>query len=184
MHREDLRAWLKANHTRSQSIWLITWKAAHPGRHVPYDAVVEEALAFGWVDSLPRKLDADRSMLRLSPRKPGSAWSAANKARIAKLEAEGRLAPSGRAKVEAAKRDGSWAFLDDVEALIAPDDLDAALAASPPACAQWDGFPRSVRRGVLEWIKQAKTAPTRAKRIEETARLAQRGERANQFRRS
>ena len=115
--RAQLRDWLEANCAISGSIWLVTWKKQTPNRHVPYDAIVEEALCFGWVDSLPRKLDEQRTMLLLSPRKLGSAWSAANKARVERLTASGRMTPAGLAAVEAAQADGSWVFLDDVERL-------------------------------------------------------------------
>lgn len=179
--RSELRDWLTARHGQTDSIWLVTWKKAAGERHVPYEAVVEEALCFGWVDSLPRKLDADRSMLLLSPRKPGSAWSAANKARAERLIAQGLMTPAGLAKIEAAKADGSWTFLDDVESLAVPEDLAAAFAAHPPSADRFEAFPRSVKRGILEWIKQARRPDTRAKRIDETARLAAENRRANQF---
>ncbi len=179
--RAALRAWLEAHHGRSESVWLVTYKKAASDRHVPYDAIVEEALCFGWVDSLPRRLDAERSMLLLSPRKPGSAWSAANKARVEALGAAGLLAAPGLAKIEAAKADGAWTRLDGVERLEVPDDLAAALAALPPAADRFAAFPRSTRRGILEWILQAKRPETRAKRVEETARLAAENLRANQF---
>lgn len=177
--REDLRAWLAANHRQTDSIWLVTWKKAAGERHLPYNDIVEECLCFGWVDSLPRKLDDQRTMLLLSPRKPGSAWSAANKARVRKLIASGLMTPAGLARVEAAKADGSWSFLDDVETLAIPDDLSRALKAHPPAAKLFAAFPPSTRRGVLEWIKQAKTPETRAKRVTETARLAADNIRAN-----
>jgi uncharacterized protein YdeI (YjbR/CyaY-like superfamily) len=180
--RAGLRAWLEANHARNESVWLVTYKKAAGEAYVPYDAVVEEALCFGWVDSLPRKLDADRSMLLLSPRKPGSAWSAANKARVEALAEAGLLAAPGLAKIEAAKADGAWTRLDGVERLEIPPDLAAALAALPTAAENFAGFPRSVRRGILEWILQAKRPETRAKRIAETSRLAAENLRANQFR--
>ena len=180
--RAALRAWLEANHVRTESVWLVTHKKAAGEMHLPYDAVVEEALCFGWVDSLPRKLDAARTMLLLSPRKPGSAWSAANKARVEALAAAGLLAAPGRAKIEAAKADGAWTRLDGVERLEVPVDLAAALAALPPAAENFAAFPRSARRGILEWILQAKRPETRTKRIEETARLAAENVRANQFR--
>ena len=168
--RRQWRAWLEANHGSGESIWLVRFKkSADPARHVSYDDVVEEALCFGWADSLPRKLDAERSMLRLSPRKPGSAWSAPNKRRVAAMTAAGRMRPAGLAKVEAAKADGAWTFLDDVERLQVPDDLAAALGADRPA---WDALTRTVRRGELERIKQAKRPATRAKRIAEAAALA------------
>lgn len=141
---------------------------------------MEEVLAFGWIDSLPRKLDETRSMLLISPCTPGSGWSTANKARVMRLEAEGRLAPPDCAGVEAAKADSSWSLLDAVEALEVPPDLAAALKALPPATANFDAFPRSVKRGLLERVVQAKRPETRAGRIAQVAEAAQRNERAAQ----
>jgi uncharacterized protein YdeI (YjbR/CyaY-like superfamily) len=180
---DELRAWLAAHHRTAGSVWLVTHEKASGAPHLPYDTVVETLIAFGWIDSLPRKLDARRSMLLISPRKPRSAWSAANKARVVRLEAEGRMAEAGRAAVAAAQADGSWRLLDAVETLETPPDLAAALAAVPPAAETFAAFPRSTRRGILEWIAQAKRPETRAGRIAETARKAQAGERANQFQR-
>ena len=162
--RAELRAWLADHYATSPGIWLVRFKKGR-GPHVTYDEVVEEALAVGWVDSLPRTLDDDRSMLLLTPRKPGSAWSAANKARIEKLTAAGLMTPAGTAVVEAAKASGRWNAIDDADALVEPPDLAAALDAAPAARASWDSFPRSVRRGALEQVLVAKTAVTRAKRI-------------------
>ena len=92
------------------------------------------------------------------------------------------MAPAGLAKVEAAKADGSWAALDAVEALEIPSDLGRALAANPTAQRHWDAFPRSVKRGILEWINNAKKSETRARRVEETVTLAAENCRANQWR--
>lgn len=181
--RDAWRRWLEANHERTESVWAVTWKKAHPERHVPYDALVEEALAFGWVDSLPRKLDAARSMLLMSPRKPGSAWSAANKARVERLLSDGRMAKAGLAAVERAKADGTWSKLDGVEALDVPDDLARAFEDHRGSRETFEAFPRSVRRGILEWIVQAKRPETRARRVEETARLAAENRRAAGFER-
>ena len=181
--RAQLRDWLAANHTQTASIWLVTYKKAVPDWHVPYDAIVEECLCFGWVDSLTRAKDDTRAMLLLAPRKVRSAWSGTNKRRVDRLMAAGLMEPAGLAMVQAAKANGMWTFLDDVEALIAPPDLVEALGSYPDATRHWEAFPRSARRGILEWIKQARTAQTRSKRIGETARLAQDNVRANQFRR-
>lgn len=175
--RAEWRAWLAANAGRSASIWLVRYLAHHPD-HVAYDEAVEEALCHGWVDSVPRRLDADRTMVLMSPRKPSSAWSALNKRRVAAMEAAGLMAPPGIAAVERAKANGMWEFLDDVERLEVPDDLVAAFDAHPGSREAWDAFPPSARRGMLGWIKQARTAPTRARRIERTAECAARGERA------
>ena len=181
--RSGLRAWLTANHTQTESIWLVTYKKSVPDWYVDYDAIVEECLCFGWVDSLTRAKDENRSMLLLAPRKEKSAWSGSNKRRVEKLLAAGLMEPAGLAKIEAAKANGMWTFLDDVEALISPPDLIEALAQYPDATKNFEAFPRSPKRGILEWIKQAKKPETRAKRIAETARLAQDNERANQFKR-
>lgn len=176
--REDLQRWLQANHRQSESIWVVTFKKRPGSSHVPYADIVDEALCFGWIDSLPRKLDDERSMLLLSPRKAGSAWSAVNKAKIAKLARAGRIMPAGAAKIAAARKDGSWTFLDDVEALLIPDDLAAALATDAKALSGFTAFNRSSKRGILEWIKQARRAETRVRRIAETVRLAALGLRA------
>lgn len=176
------RAWLQANHRQRASVWLITYKKGASRPCVSYDDVVSEALCWGWIDSLPRKLDAERTMLRFSPRSPNTGWSALNKQRVARMIAAHRMQPEGLAKIEAAKADGSWSRLDRVEALEIPPDLAKALKAQAGARAQFEAFPRSVKRGILEWILAAKKPETRAKRILETATLASQGKRANQWR--
>ncbi len=143
---------------------------------------MEEALRFGWVDSKPRALDAERAMLWFAPRKSGTGWSGANKLRIERLIAEGRMAPAGLAKVEVARRDGSWTALAEVEALRVPPDLQRALTAHRGAADHFAAFPPSTRRSILEWVHGARKPETRAKRIEETARLAAKNIRANQWR--
>jgi uncharacterized protein YdeI (YjbR/CyaY-like superfamily) len=173
------RDWLLANHQRSESIWLVSYKKAVPDRYVAYGDIVDEALCFGWIDSVPRKLDAERSMLLLSPRKAGSGWSAVNKAKITRLESEGRIHESGNAVIARAKADGSWSKLNAVDQLVEPEVLTAALNTQPDARRNFDAFSRSSRRGILEWITQAKRPETRAKRIEETARLAAQNIKAN-----
>jgi len=180
-NRAQLRAWLSENHASSGSIWLVTYKKGDE-KYLPYDAIVEEALCFGWIDSLPRKLDSLRTMLLLSPRKQGSAWSGLNKRRVEKLMAAGLMMPAGLTVIAAAQEDGSWQKLDAVEALIVPADLAAALAALPTARQNWDAFPPSVRRGLLELLVQAKRPKTRAVRIAEIADAASRNERARQWR--
>jgi uncharacterized protein YdeI (YjbR/CyaY-like superfamily) len=179
--RRAWRAWLQKHHARATGVWLVSWKKTSGKPSMGYDAAVEEALCFGWVDSRPRAIDDLRTALWFAPRKSGSGWSRPNKARIARLEAAGRMAPAGQAKVDAARADGSWTALDAVEAGVVPDDLAAALRAHAPAEANFEAFPRSAKRGILEWIAQAKTAPTRAKRVLDTAQKAQRNERANQW---
>ncbi|GAB4460645.1 MAG: hypothetical protein OHK0037_08230 [Elainellaceae cyanobacterium] len=121
-------------------------------------------------------------MLWFAPRKPGTSWSKLNKDRVEKLLAAGQIEPAGLAKIEAARQDGSWNALDAVEALEMPPDLAAALAEYETALPNFEAFPRSSRRGILEWIASAKKPETRARRIAETARLAAENVRANQWR--
>ncbi|WP_240694851.1 YdeI family protein [Cryobacterium sp. SO1] len=135
----------------------------------------------GWVDSKPQKLDDERTMLYFSPRKPTSAWSRPNKIRVEALRAAGLILPAGEAAIAHAISNGSWALLDEVEDLIVPPDLAEAFEENPPARANWDQFPPSARRGILEWIVQAKRPQTRAARILETAQLASRNQRAAQW---
>jgi uncharacterized protein YdeI (YjbR/CyaY-like superfamily) len=180
--RAQWRAWLNKHHMRREGVWLITYKVATGQPRVPYDDAVEEALCFGWVDSKVNKLDAERSLLWFAPRAKGTGWSAPNKGRVQKMLDAGLMQPAGLALVQAAQADGSWALLDAVEALWVPPDLAAALAALPGAAAHFEAFPRSAKRGILEWIVQAKKAETRAARIQQTATLAQHNQRANQWR--
>jgi len=177
---EELRAWLSQNHQQTDSVWVVYRKKAAGGQFA-YGDIVDEALCFGWIDSLPRKLDADRTMILVSPRKPGSGWSKVNKDKVARLMAQGRMAPPGLAKIEAAKADGSWDKLTAVDALEEPEELRAALRADPQAEQNWNAFPPSARRGILEWILNAKTQATRNKRVRETAALASKNKRANQW---
>ena len=148
--RQAWREWLSENHARQEGIWLVSFKKATGKPRLEYDETVEEALCFGWVDSKPSKLDEERSMLWFSPRKNGTGWSKLNKERVERLIKAGQMATSGLAKVKQAKKDGSWATLDAVEALLIPSDLASALAMSPPAAANFDAFPRSVKRGIFE----------------------------------
>lgn len=181
--RAQLRAWLAAHADQTESVWIIRYKKAAGDCYVPYDDLVEEALCFGWVDSRPRALDAYRSMNLLSPRKQGSAWSKVNKARVEKLIEGGLMEQRGLEKIEQAKKDGSWTFLDDVDNGIAPDDLIDALKGYPNALANFEAFPLSFKKIILEWIKNAKRPETRQKRIKETAEKAEDNVRANHYRR-
>jgi uncharacterized protein YdeI (YjbR/CyaY-like superfamily) len=106
--RADWRRWLRLNHARSAGVWLVTWKKSAGRPRVDYDAAVEEALCFGWVDSKSKSVDDDRTSLYFTPRKPASAWSASNVARVERLEAAGLMRAAGRRAVEDAKRAGKW----------------------------------------------------------------------------
>jgi uncharacterized protein YdeI (YjbR/CyaY-like superfamily) len=180
--RAEWRAWLLEHHAKSAGVWLVFNKKTSVLPFFSYEERVQEALCFGWIDSKPGKLDELRSMLYFTPRKAKSGWSRVNKQHIVKLLEQGLMMSAGLAKIQAAKRDGSWEKLDAVEELEIPDDLGKALAGFSNATTNFAAFPKSAKRGILEWIVNAKRPETRAKRIEETARLAEENVRANQWR--
>jgi uncharacterized protein YdeI (YjbR/CyaY-like superfamily) len=165
------RRWLARHHERPDGVWLLIAKKG-AGTGVSYEEAIREALCFGWIDSTAGSHDEQHYKLWMGPRKPKSGWSAVNKQRLAELEAEGMIEPAGRAAIELAKRNGSWASLDASIALEVPEDLAAAFRRHKGAKANWDAFPPSTKRVILEWIRSAKRDETRAKRIEETASKA------------
>jgi len=179
--RLEWRAWLEQHHTQTKGIWLVSYKKATGNPRIDYNEAVEEALCFGWIDSKPNTLDDARSLLWFAPRKKGTGWSKLNKERVERLMQQGLMMPAGLAKVDAAKADGSWIALDAIEALEIPPDLEQALIAYGEAQPNFAAFPKSVKRGILEWIAAAKKPETRAKRVEETAQLAAQNLRANQW---
>jgi uncharacterized protein YdeI (YjbR/CyaY-like superfamily) len=178
--RAAWRAWLAAHHGTDVGVWLVSWKR-HTGRPaVSYDDAVCEALAFGWVDSTAGTVDDERSRMYFAPRRRGSGWARSNKRRVEALEAAGLMTDAGRRVIAAAQADGSWTLLDDVEDLVVPPDLAAALDALPDARRHWEAFPPGARRALLTWIVMAKRPATREKRVSETAAAAAEGRRANE----
>jgi len=177
-----LAAWYSKNHSKSPGLWVVTYKKSAGEPAPTYDELVRLALCYGWIDSVPGKVDELRTKLYFSPRKKGSGWSASNKARIKELLASGKMKAPGLKVLEQAKADGSWNKLDSSESATVPKDLIAAFRKHPGSKANFDAFPAGVRKQILQWIDQAKTAPTREKRITETASLAAENIRANQWR--
>lgn len=165
---QELRGWLEKNYTQTQSIWLVTYKKSMGEKYVSVQEILDEVLCFGWVDGIRRKLDEDRTMQMISPRQT-QYWAKSYKDRAAKLIEAGRMHPAGLAAIAESKQNGLWDFMDDVDALIKPEDLVEALDAYPPAVENFDASAQSYQRNVLRWIKLAKTSKTRAKRIQETA---------------
>lgn len=176
--REEWRAWLQKNHDTEPGVWFVFFKE-HTGKpRISYDEAVEEALCFGWIDSLPRKLDDERSKLLFTPRKAKSVWSKINKERIERLIETEQMSDAGLRKIAQAKKDGSWDTLNDSDRLIIPAELAAAFADNRTAEKYFLGFTDSVKRAILEWLNSAKRPETKAKRIEEIVRKASLGKRA------
>jgi uncharacterized protein YdeI (YjbR/CyaY-like superfamily) len=177
--QEELRTWLLNNHRQKESIWLVTFKKHHPNKYVSREEVLDEILCFGWIDGIRRKLDEDKTMQLLSPRK-AQHWAKSYKDRAKKLIAEEKMHSSGLQCIEDAKKSGLWHFMDDVDALIKPKDLINAFKKYPGSAAFFDSNSDSSKRWTLRWIKMAKTEKTRQKRIHQTALLAARGEKVPQ----
>lgn len=177
--RREWRQWLADNYDKSPGINFVFYKKKTGQPTLTYGEAVEDALCYGWIDSLPCKIDEERHGLKFSPRMRKSVWSKPNKDRIERLVAEGLMTPIGLAKIEAAKLDGCWDALTDSDNLVVPADLEAALLVNPVAHQSFHGFSPSSRKFILYWISSAKRSETRRKRVEETVRLAALGKRAN-----
>ena len=145
----------------------MTYRASTGKYRIPYEDSVVEALRYGWIDSVQRPLDDERTAMLFTPRRARSGWSRSNKERIARLIDEGRMEPAGLAKIEAAKRDGSWTLLDSVEALDVPADLRKALGAA--GMKRFGALTAGRKKEHLRALVTAKTPATRAKRVAEIA---------------
>jgi uncharacterized protein YdeI (YjbR/CyaY-like superfamily) len=164
--RASWRAWLEEHHASAREIWLVLLKKHVREPCISLDAAVEEALCFGWIDGLLKRIDDRRHALRFTPRRPGGSWSALNKARVKRLERAGRMTEAGLAAVRAARRSGKWQAADARERVDEiPDDLAQALGAAPRAAAGFARFAPSHRKQYLHWIGEAKRSATRARRI-------------------
>ena len=164
----EWRRWLAANHATARGVWLIGYKASTGKQHLSYDESIAEALCYGWIDSVIKPLDQTYTGLLFTPRRPGSGWSRTNKERIERLMRAGVMRPPGLAKIEAAKRDGSWTLLDSVEALTVPADLRRALGAS--GMRSFDALTPGRRKEHLRMLVTAKRPETRAKRVADIVR--------------
>ena len=180
--RSAWRKWLEKNHNKETSLWLIIYKKQSGTASVYYDEAVDEALCFGWIDSKPNKRDDESYYQFFAKRSPKSKWSKVNKAKVEKLIKEGRMNEAGLQAIETAKENGTWTALDDVDNSIIPDDLQEALNKNKSALNNFEAFPRSSKKIILEWIANAKRSETRQKRIEETVQKAEQNIKANHYR--
>lgn len=181
-NRQEWRAWLEENHDKKQNIWLIYYKQKSKIPTVSYSDAVDEALCFGWIDSKAKSIDEVKFMQFFSKRKEKSVWSKINKEKIESLINSGLMAPAGFAIIEKAKANGSWAILDEVEALIIPPDLEEAFSQKLDAKTYFQSLSRTDQRNILQWLVLAKRPETRQKRIDEIVDLAELGQKPKQFR--
>lgn len=170
--QRELRAWLKKNHKQEQSVWLVTFKKVVLEKYVSRDEVLDELVAFGWIDGVRQSVDETRTMQLISPRKTRP-WAKSYKDRADRLIGENKMHSSGISSVEEAKASGAWNEMNDVDSMLIPNDLLLSLKKHGHALKYFEAFPPSTRRNILRWISSAKTAETRTKRIVATAEEAE-----------
>ncbi|MEM7776204.1 MAG: YdeI/OmpD-associated family protein [Pseudomonadota bacterium] len=177
---DALWTWLESNHRQSESVWLVTFKKHTGTRYVSTGAVLDALIAYGWVDGRRMKLDADRTMQLISPRRTQT-WAQSYKDRAARLIDAKRMHAEGLAAIARSKQLGLWDDMADVDALMVPDDLASALAQLPAAERFFLETAPSYRRNVLRWIKIAKRTETRSRRIAQVVETSRRAERIPQM---
>jgi uncharacterized protein YdeI (YjbR/CyaY-like superfamily) len=164
-NRQEWRQWLILNHDKFKAIQLVIFKKNSGITAITYEDAVEEALDFGWIDGRANKLDEKSYTIKFSPRLPGSTWAKSNKDRVARLIKEGQMTPAGLLVIQRAKKDGSWDSLNDLENLVLPDDLAAAIRSDKTAWKNFQALTPSVKKQILWWMLGAKREETRSSRI-------------------
>lgn len=180
--REDWRNWLELNHKRKDAVWLIFYKKKSPNHNLSWSESVDEALCFGWIDSTKRAIDKEKYIQYFSKRNAKSNWSKINKDKVKTLIDQGLMTEEGYKSIEIAKENGSWTILDEVEALVIPEDLQRELDANKGAMEFYDSLSKSVKKGLLYWVISAKRKETRQKRILEIVENASRNLKPKHFR--
>ena len=180
--RKQWRNWLQKNHAKEKAVWLIIYHKKSKTPSVYYNEAVEEALCFGWIDSKANKRDDESAFQSFAQRKPKSNWSKLNRERAAKMIEQDLMHESGQAMIDLAKKSGTWEALSDVQNSVVPQDLKKLFSNNKPAQKNFEAFPPSSKRIILEWILNAKRPETRSKRIEETVKLAVKNIKANHYR--
>jgi len=175
--RKEWREWLNQQHDKSNGIWLVFYKKHTDKPTLEYDEAVEEALCFGWIDSIIKKIDDEKYVRKLTPRKADSRWSELNKKRITKLEKQGLLTEAGIMKVREAKTSGLWDKSDSPQiSLDILRELECALARNKKAKSFFDQLASSYQKQFIGWISSAKRQETKERRLRESITLLEKGE--------
>jgi uncharacterized protein YdeI (YjbR/CyaY-like superfamily) len=174
--REAWRAWLQANHDKEDGIWMVFYKQ-NDQPVIDYESAVEEALCFGWIDSIIKKIDERKYARKFTPRKQSSKWSELNKRRVERLISKGKMTEIGMTKVNAAKKSGMWnkSARPDLSFDL-PASFRQALQKNPDAEEFFQKLAPSYQKQYIAWIKIAKRQETVEKRIAESIRLLKQGE--------
>lgn len=181
-NRHDWRKWLELNHKKKEAVWLFFYKKKSPNYNLSWSESVDEALCFGWIDSIKKTIDTEKYQQYFSKRKPKSNWSKVNKDKVRTLIEEGLMEEAGYKSIEVAKENGSWAILDQVEALVIPEDLKEGFKKHKGSMEYFDNLSKSTKKILLYWVISAKRLETRQKRIIEIASNAGKQLKPKQFR--
>jgi len=176
------RKWLEENHQSKHAVWLVFYTKVSSKRSISWSEAVDVALCYGWIDSKKIKVDAETAHQYFSRRKPSSTWSKVNKDKVQTLIENGLMTQAGLKSIETAKRNGSWAILDEVEELKIPQDLELAFNSHDGSKEFFSSLSKSGKKRILAWIVLAKLPETRQKRITEVVVNAQRGQKPQQLR--
>ncbi|WP_367392887.1 YdeI family protein [Lewinella sp. LCG006] len=181
-NKADWRNWLEENHVTEDSIWLIFYKTTSPSYNLSWSDAVDEALCFGWIDSTKKSIDDEKYIQYFCKRKPQSNWSKVNKEKVKNLMEQGLMEEAGSRSIKIAKENGSWSFLDAVEALVIPEDLKEEFANYKGSIDYFTSLSKSTQKILLYWVISAKREDTRRKRVVEVAENASRKMKPKQFR--
>jgi uncharacterized protein YdeI (YjbR/CyaY-like superfamily) len=171
-NRNDWRAWLEKNYATEKQVWLIYYKK-HAGKpSIPYEDSLEEALCFGWIDGIIKRIDDERCARKFIRRRSSSRWSKSNKERAEKMISLGRMTEAGMARIDEAKKSGEW-FKPNVvpKDLMMPSFIEEALMKNKKASENFNRLARSYKRLYVRWICSAKREETRLRRLEEAIDL-------------
>ena len=180
--QKDWRKWLVRNHLLKQSVWLVYFKSSTKIPSISWSDAVDEALCFGWIDSTKKTIDNEKYMQYFSRRKPNSSWSLINKEKVAKLIQNNQMEKAGLDSIKTAKKNGSWTILDEVEALVVPEDLQEKISTHKDSKKYFDNLSKSDKKILLHWVFSAKRTETRQKRILEIVENSSKNQKPKQFR--
>ncbi len=175
--RSDWREWLRKNHDNKKEVWLTFYKK-HTGKpSIPYDDAVEEALCFGWIDSIIKKIDDEKFARKFTLRKSRSKWSELNKKRARKMIKEGKMTEAGLLRIEEAKKSGEWFKTAPVrKELVIPSYVEETLAKNKKALNNFNNLTKSYKRQYVGWITSAKREETRRRRLAEAIKVLEKNE--------
>lgn len=175
--REEWRDWLEKNHNTERLVWLIFYKRQTGRRSIPYDDAVDEALCFGWIDSIIKKINEEKYVRKFTPRKAKSRWSQLNRKRAEAMMREGRMTEAGLTKIKEAQNTGEWfKTTPPRQTLKTPQFMVEALTRNKKAFNNFNNLAPSYKRQFIGWITSAQRVETQKKRLAEAIELLEKNE--------